>query len=380
MVKLGVSLTFVNLIMSKSIRSAVVIMAAVAGLSLSSQAASSAESAAPATYVYVSNNISNNINVFRLDQKNGALSAVQTVDVGGTAVPMAVSTTTRRLYVGVRTAPYHIANFAIDPQDGKLSSLGDTPLSDSMAYLSLDLTGRYLFSASYGGNKFSINPVGANGVAGAPLQNLPTGPMAHSILPSPDNHYVFGAVLGSDVWLRYKFDAESGKLSEQSTALALPPHSGPRFFVYSPDQRFVYLTDELDGKLHVLAFDKEHNTVRLIQSVSLLPEGFTGKPWGSDVHVTPDGQFLYTSERSSSTLSGYRIDHATGMVNRIGVWPTETQPRGFNIASSGRYLLSVGEKSSHLSVYQIDADGSLKSIGRYPTGDGPNWISMADFN
>jgi 6-phosphogluconolactonase len=339
-----------------------------------------ASAAAPATYVYVSNNISNDVNVFRLDQASGVLSAVQTVPAGGTAVPMALSVSTRRLYVGVRTVPFHIANFAIDPHDGKLSALGDAPLSDSMAYLALDQTGRYLFSASYGGAKFSVNPVGENGIAGAPLQNLPTGPMAHSILPSPDNRYVFGAVLGADVWLRYNFDAATGQLTGQSTALALPPQSGPRFFAWSPDQRFVYLTDELDGKLRVLAFDGAHNTVRLIQTVSLLPDGFAGKPWGADVHVTADGRYVYTSERSSSTLSGYRIDQQSGMVTRIGVWPTETQPRGFNIASSGRYLLAVGEKSGHLSVYRIDADGSLHSTGRYRTGDGPNWIALGDFN
>ena len=79
-----------------------------------------------------------------------------------------------------------------------------------MAYMSLDRTERYLFSASYGGNKFSVNPIGPNGVAGPTLQDMPVGPMAHSILASPDNRYVFGAVLGSDVWLRYKFDAETG--------------------------------------------------------------------------------------------------------------------------------------------------------------------------
>jgi 6-phosphogluconolactonase len=353
---------------------------ATAALSLALSTHAAAAETAPVTYVYVSNNISNDVNVFRLDQENGALTAVQTVPVGGTAVPMALSAGTRRLYVGVRTAPFHIANFAIDPRDGKLSALGDAPLSDSMAYLALDQTGRYLLSASYGGAKFSVNPVGANGIAGAPLQNLPTGPMAHSILPSPDNRYVFGAVLGADVWLRYKFDAATGRLTEPSTALALPPQSGPRFFAYSPDRRFVYLTDELDGKLHVLAFDDAHATVRLIQTVSLLPEGFTGKPWGADVHVTADGRYVYTSERTSSTLSGYRINQQTGMVARIGVWPTETQPRGFNIASSGRYLLAVGEKSGHLSVYRIAADGGLSSVGRYRTGDGPNWIALGDFN
>jgi 6-phosphogluconolactonase len=376
LVKLAELLNFVNVSMSK------ILACAAAALTLSFtqvSAAPAATAAAPATYVYVSNSVSNDVSVFRLDPRSGALAPLQTVPVGGAAMPIALSAANRRLYVGVRSVPYRIAGFAIDADSGKLRELGTAPLSASMAYLSLDRSERYLLSASYGGNRFSVNPVSALGVAGATLQDVATGPMSHSVLASPDNRYVFGAVLGSDVWMRYKFDAASGALTEPQAALTLPPQSGPRFFVWSPDQRFVYLVDELDGKLHVLAFDGAANSVRLVQTVNVLPDGFTGKPWASDVHLSPDGGLLYASERRSSTLAGFRVDRATGLLSKIGNWPTEAQPRGFNIASSGRFLLAAGELSGHVSVYRIGADGQLGALGRYRAGDGPNWIALADF-
>ncbi len=338
-----------------------------------------------ATYVYVSNADSQDISTFTLDQATGALSPIETVHVGGTAMPMTVSPNRRRLYVALRSKPYRVANFAINPIDGKLIALGDSPLADSMAYLSVDKTGRYLFSASYGGNKVSVNPIGPDGIVGAPQQSIATGPMAHAIAASPDNRYVFATVLGADVWLRFAFDAQTGQLVQDETpAQTLPAKSGPRFFAYSPDKRFVYLVDELDGNLHVLAFNQQTDTVKLSQTVSALPTDFANKfggkkPWASDVHVTPDGRYVYTSERSSSTIEGYRVNPRNGELTRIGEWPTETQPRGFNIDSSGRYLLAVGEKSAHLSTYRIGKDGNLTPLQRYAVGRGPNWIELVDY-
>ncbi|XBS70308.1 beta-propeller fold lactonase family protein [Acerihabitans sp. KWT182] len=251
-----------------------------------------------------------------------------------------------------------------------------------MAYISTDATGRYLFSASYGGNLLAVNPIGPDGLVGNVQQVIPTGPMAHAIRNAPDNRYVFASVLGSDAWLRLKFDAKSGRLTEdKAPAYALPQKSGPRHFTFSPDHRFVYLIDELDGKLHVLAFNRHNDTVKPVQTVSIVPADFKGdKPWGADVHLTPDGRYLFASERTSSTLAQFRVDRASGELQRTGTWPTEKQPRGFAIDPSGRYLLAVGQLSTQMSVYGIDkASGNLRSIGHYPVGKGPNWIETVTF-
>jgi 6-phosphogluconolactonase len=356
------------------------IVGAVAVLFAASTAASVAQAA---TYAYVSNADSKDISVFSLDEANGAMTAVETIAVGGTVMPLALSPDHLRLYAGLRSTPYSAVSFAVNPLDGKLFELGRAPLAESMAYVSTDASGRYLFSASYGGNMVAVNRIGANGVVGDVQQTIKTGPMAHAIRNAPDNRAVFASVLGSDAWLRFGFDAKNGQLTQDAApAYSLPEKSGPRHFVFSPDRRFTYLIDELDGNLHVLSFDNKHDSAKPIQTVSILPPEFSGgKPWGADLHLTPDGRFLYASERTSSTLAAYKVEKATGKLTRIGTFATEKQPRGFNIDPSGKYLLAVGQLSPNLSAYQIDAKtGKLTAIGQYPVGKGANWIEIVRFN
>ncbi len=334
------------------------------------------------TYAYVANADSADISVFRLDETSGALAPVQTLTVGGTVMPMALSPDRHTLYAALRSKPYQVLTLAINPADGRLTLRHASPLAESMAYISTDNTGRYLFSASYGGNMLAVNDIDAHGVVGEVRQVIKTGPMAHAIRSAPDNRYVFASVLGADAWLRLKLDANSGQLQQDpAPAYALPAKSGPRHFVFSPDHRFTYLIDELDGKLHVLSFDSTSDKVKPRQSVSILPPDFSGdKPWGADLHLTPDGRFLFASERTSSTLAAFRVDKHSGLLTRIGTWPTEKQPRGFNIDPSGQYLLAVGQLSPQMSVYRIDRhSGTLKSVGQYPVGHNPNWIEMVKY-
>jgi 6-phosphogluconolactonase len=114
--------------------------------------------------------------------------------------------------------------------------------------------------------------------------------------------------------------------------------------------------------------------------VSALPANFQGKPSAADLHITPNGKFLYGSERTSSTLAGFSVDPATGTLTAIGSVPTEKQPRGFNIDSTGRYLLAVGQLSHALSSYRIDPEsGKLTKLREYPMGKNPNWVEILDF-
>ena len=99
--------------------------------------------------------------------------------------------------------------------------------------------------------------------------------------------------------------------------------------------------------------------------------------WASDLHLTPNGRFLYAAERTSSTLAAFRVDTASGKLTYLGSTPTEKQPRGFNIDPSGRFVVVSGEQSDTVSSYAIDAEtGALKRIGRYPTGKGANWVEI----
>ena len=120
-------------------------------------------------------------------------------------------------------------------------------------------------------------------------------------------------------------------------------------------------------------------TLKDIEIVDTLPADFKEQPAAADLHVTPDGRFLYGSERKSSTLAGFRVDDTTGKLSAIGRFPTEKTPRGFAIDPRGRFLLSVGLDSNAMTVHAIDPQsGVLSAVKQYPMGEMPNWVEIVD--
>lgn len=333
---------------------------------------------------YVANAASGDISVLALDPASGTLDEVQRFPVGGSVMPLAVSPDRRVLHASIRTEPYRVLGLAIDPRDGRLAELGSAPLPASMCWISTDRSGRWLLAASYGGSLVSVSPIGADGVARAATQVLPTAAHAHSIQVDPSNRFAFAASLGGDLVHQYRFDAATGLLADNDPPLwHATPKSGPRHFAFHPTLPRVYLLGELDAGIDVLAFDRERGLLASTGGAraSALPPGFDaaaqGAPWAADLHVTPDGRFLYASERRSHTLAAFAIEPSTGALTPIGSVPTETQPRGFALTPDGRFLLAAGQVSHRLSRHAVDAaDGRLTKLGDQAVGEDPNWIEV----
>lgn len=334
------------------------------------------------TVVYVASADSREIFVAHLDNATGALEVVQQAAVPGVVMPLAISPSRTFLYACLRSEPFAAAILRIDPASGMLTLLSTVPLPDNMAYIATDKTGRFLLAASYSGDRISINPVGADGVVNAPpVQVVATDPHPHSIATDPSNRYVFVPSLGGDVVLQYRFDSRTGRVTPNTPpTAAAKPKAGPRHLVFHPSLRFAYCTNELDATVGAFRLD-EGGTLAPIGTNTLLPPGHAGRaPFASaDIHVTPDGRYLYASERASNCLAGFKIDAQTGDLMPAGTYLTEDKPRGFNIDPRGRWLLAVGQVSHHLTSYAISAaTGSLTPQHRYPMGRNPNWVEIVD--
>jgi len=342
--------------------------------------------AAAGTLAYVGNAGSNEVQVFAMDAKTGDMTLVEKVpfvgvEKAGSSTPMAVSPDQRTLFVGVRSEPFTVISYAIDPKSGQLRHLGNGPLADSMAYIATDRSGRWLLSASYGGSRIAVNPIDAEGVVEPPSQVIPTGLNAHAIAADLSNRFVLATNLGSDAILVFKLDTGTGELTpNQPRETRVAEKSGPRHFAFHPNGQLVYLLHELNGALIAFAYDADKGQLHELQHASVLPPAFQGKPWAADIHITPDGRFLYASERTSSTLAGFRVDPVTGQLTAIGSVPTEPQPRGFAIDPSGLFLAAVGEASDGMTVYAIDqSSGVLAKLWSYSVGKRPNWVEFITF-
>ncbi len=356
-----------------------------------------------ATFVYVSNAEDGDIGVYRL-LDSGELQAAGRAKAANVVMPMTVSPDRKLLYAASRSKPFTVHTYAIDSATGALKPLSTAPLVESFPYIALDRTGRYLFGASYGAGLVTVNAVGPDGrVSGDALQVIPTGRNAHSIITDNTNRFVYVPHLGTDQIFQFVLDPGTGRLTSNTPAVVqMKPMTGPRHIIVSSDNRFVYLLNELVATVTTLSLDPKTGFLTEVSSASALPPdtklmpgaprgavGVPGAPprntdndiWASDLHLTPNGKFLYAAERTSSTIGAFSVDGATGKLTYIGSTPTEKQPRGFRIDPKGRFLIASGEKSETISAYAVDqATGALRFLQKYLTGKGSNWVEIVSFD
>ena len=366
------------------------------GILVTTFAAVAGGSAGAATFVYVSNADDGDISSYRL-QDSGELTPIARTKGAGMLMPMTVSPDRRFLYAASRVKPFTLYAYAIDRNTGALTQTSTAPLAESVPYISLDRTGRYLLAASYGGHLVSVNPVGSDGRVGEPSQVIPVGRNAHSIRVDNANRRVYVPTLGSDAIFVFDFDPATGKLSSATPALFLTKAAyGPRHFEMSADGKYLYVLSEFTAGVTTLAIDSKTGLLSEASSASALPADTKLVPgaargsipgrnldndiWAADIHLTPNGKFVYASERTSSTIAAFAVDAATGKLTYLSSTPTEKQPRGFAIDPSGRFLIATGEKSENVAVYAIDgATGALKPVGKAPAGKGANWVEIVRF-
>ncbi|MCV9877995.1 6-phosphogluconolactonase [Brenneria izbisi] len=324
--------------------------------------------------VYVASPESQQIHVWQLGV-DGNLTLLQVVDVPGQVQPMTIAPDKRHLYVGVRPE-FRVISYRIDEQ-GLLTDAGVATLPGSPTHLSTDLDGRFLFSASYSGACVSVSPIGKDGIVGEPIQQLHGLEGCHSTNIDPANTVVWAPCLKEDRIRLYDLGA-TGELSEHAQPeITTAAGAGPRHMVFHPNQRYAYCINELDSSVDVYQLDAADGQLQKIQTVGAMPADFADTCWSADIHITPDGRFLYTCDRTASLLSIFQLSTDGGTLSLTGHQPTETQPRGFNIDHNGAFLIAAGQKSQHIEVYRIDgAKGALQPLARYAVGQGPMWVSV----
>src|SRR5207302_9924587 len=193
-----------------------------------------------------------------------------------------------------------------------------TPLVDQMAYISTDRTGRFLLGTSYVGAKLAIYPINAQHIVEAKAtQILDTKPKAHCVVIDASNKNVYVPVLGGDTVMELKFDPVTGTVSPNGPGeIATKPGAGPRHLTLHPNGKFAYLITETTATIGTFAVDPASGTLKELQFVDT--NEYKEQPAASDIHVTPDGKFLYGAERKTSMLIGYKIYPDKCTMSQIG--------------------------------------------------------------
>ena len=269
-----------------------------------------------------------------------------------------------------------VSAFKVSQTSGELAYINKQPTGGTdPCHVEVNLDGTSLYVSNFMSGSVSAFPITQDGSIDAASQfiqhsgssidpNRQSGPHAHSLVFSPDGKYAFVPDLGLDKLLIYKTD--TGKNPLGGTAIDhfnTKPGAGPRHCTFGRSGKYCYLINELDCTIVVLSFDKEKGSFVELQTVSSLPvDVFVPGNTCADVHITPDGCFLYGSNRGHNSLIIYKINTDSGLLDYVGCQSCEGAiPRNFAIDPSGSYLLCANQDSNDIVVFNIDRETGVLS-------------------
>jgi 6-phosphogluconolactonase len=272
-----------------------------------------------------------------------------------------------------------ITAFAMDMKTGKLvflnrvSSKGVGP-----CHIAIDKTGEILVAANFGSGSVATFPIHRDGRLGDALGFVQhhgssvnpatqAGPHAHCVVFSPDNRFVIVADRGLDRVFVYRLNHSTGLLEPNAPPfIALHPGWGPRHLAFHPNGRYLYLISEMGSMLTTLDYDAASGTLKELQSISALPEGFSGHSVSAEVQVDRAGRFVYGSNRGDDSIGVFAVDAATGTLTPVQHVSTQGKtPRNFSLDPTGAYLFAANQESASVAIFRVDpATGKLRPTGQ----------------
>ncbi|WP_044480311.1 lactonase family protein [Paenibacillus antibioticophila] len=307
------------------------------------------------------------IHLCELDNNTGALQLLH--GASGIKNPsfLVVNQDHTRLYAVSEQSEGAVFSYEIDRENGKLTQLAriSTEGADP-CHLSLDGRGS-LYAANYSSghvNRYVLDERGAAAELAALVQHVGQGfredrqeaAHAHSIVPDANGRYAYVCDLGLDQIIYY--DLSEGKLTTAGE-VELPPGSGPRHFLIHPNGEYAYAINELNSTITVFAYNRIQGHLEILQHVSTVPEDFGGENYPADLHLSPDGRYVYGSNRGHDSIVKLTVNLETGALEtpewtcgRIN-WPR-------NFAVLERFVLIANQNGDDIAVFRRDpATGGL---------------------
>ena len=325
------------------------------------------------------------IYIYHLDPRSGELSYAATVAGPGTINPsfLTLGPDKRCLYavneLYASEGPNGtVSAFAIDPVTKHLSYLNQQSTCGlAPCYASIEPEGRYCLVANYETGSLCVLPIRKDGSLGeatdtmqfsgsGPDPERQAGPHAHMVVPGPDASSMLAVDLGTDRLMAFRLDQERGTLSPAASPWTqLPPGAGPRHLAFHPHRPFIYVISELQSTVTVFRYSEQQGTFAASQTISTLPDAFTGQNLGAEIQVAPSGRFVYASNRGHDSLVIYAVDAETGQLSVVGHEATQgVGPRTFIIDPTGTLLLVANQDTDTVVTFWVNRDsGTLRATG-----------------
>jgi 6-phosphogluconolactonase len=322
---------------------------------------------------------SEGISVFKFNSLTGDAILSSSIKTSNPSF-LTVSPDQKFVYAVNEDKPGSVTAFSFDKATGKLNEINkQSSRGDHPCYITIDKTGKWIIVGNYSSGNLSVFAVKKDGSLDSAKQVIQhtgysvnterqTEPHVHSTVFSKDNKYLMVADLGIDKIMIYPFDTKTGKLDEANAGFVpAEPGSGPRHFDFHPSEKFGYLMEELTGTISVYNYSKKIGALEQVQTISAIPVDYMGPISSADIHVSPDGKFLYCSNRGESNNIGiFSIDKKTGRLRLIGHQSVLGKtPRNFNFDPTGNFLLAANQNSDEIVIFKRDKNtGLLADTGK----------------
>lgn len=331
--------------------------------------------------VYLTLQGDHKISIFSLNSESAELTHREDFAIAGGPAPFAMSPDGTCAYVGLRD-DFKMASLSVDATTGSLSLEGTIDLESDPCMISVDNNDTFLLSAYYGAGHIAVHEIDDSGkLVQEPIEWIATRHRAHCAITDASNSYTFlPHVDDSNSIYQYKFDSNTGKLTPNDPPIIEPTAGdGPRHYVYHPNGEFVYFDNEQGCSVTAYSFDKTSGTLEPIHTVSTLPNGWSGENTCAQIHIHPNGKFLYVSNRGHDSIAIFAIDESTGRIESLGQQRTLGTPRAFNINPTGDIMLVGGLDDGELATYRLNPEtGMLSHAGTQAVGDQPMWIHIVE--
>ena len=261
-----------------------------------------------------------------------------------------------------------VSALAFDRNSGMLELINRQPTQGGYpCYVEVDPTGRAVLVANYNGGSVISYPITEGGAIGEAAtffqhagssvdKNRQQEPHAHCFKIAPDGRFAFAADLGTDKVMIYALDATTGTLTPGEQPFArVSPGSGPRHFAFAPNNRHAYVINELGNTITAFTYDSERGLLLEQGTVPTLPPDFSGVSHTADLCFTPDGRFLYGSNRGHNSIAMFTVDVTSGALTPNGIQPCGGPvPQNLTMSPDGRLLFVANSQSNKMCAFHID--------------------------
>ena len=314
---------------------------------------------------------SDGIYTYKFNSQTGDAVAASSVKTSNPSY-LVVSPDNKYVYAANHDEQGMVSAFQFNKQDGSLKFLNKvTSAGAHPCYISINKKGNILVVGNYAGGNLSVLEVRQDGQVNQPKQIIQLKGSSvnrsrqekahvHATVFSPDQRFLFVPDLGSDKVMIYKVVQGSGALQPaEEPFIDVNAGSGPRHIDFHPKYGFAYLIEELTGTISVYKYAEGKLT--LVQNTSAHPISYQGAYGSADIHVSPDGNFLYASNRGdANSIAIFKIDPDTGMIMPTGFQPSlGIHPRNFNFDPTGNFLLVANRDTDEIVIFKIDKQTGL---------------------